>query len=151
MEQLVRDMLRDGVIHPSTSPFSSLVLLVRKKDGTWHFCVDYLALNAVTVRDRFLFPTINELYCAQFFCKLNLLSNYHQIWVGMKDIEKTAFHTHEGHYEFLVMPFGLPNTPSTFQATMNDVFCLYLCHFMLVFFNDILVYSPYWDAHLEQL
>lgn len=144
-------MLRDGVIHPSTSPFSSLVLLVRKKDGTWHFCVDYRALNAVTVRDRFLIPTINELYCAQFFCKLNLLSNYHQIWVRMKDIEKTAFHTHEGHYEFLVMPFGLPNTPSTFQATMNDVFCLYSCHFMLVFFNDILVYSSYWDAHLEQL
>jgi hypothetical protein len=155
IEKKFHEFLEASVIRPSTNPYSSHVVMVLKKEGTWCMCPNFRTLNKLTIKEKSPIPIIDdlldELSGVQHFSKLYLRYGYHQICIKEEYIPKTSFQTHEGHYEFLVMPFGLCNAPSTFQSLMNHVLCPFLRHFFLVFFDDILIYSKTWTSHLSHV
>lgn len=149
-------MLQQGIIQKSSSAFASPVLLVKKKDNSWRFCVDYRQLNAITAKGKYPVPIIEELLYeltgAIYFTTLDLWSGFHQICMKSGDEYKTAFQTHFGHFEFRVMSFGLTGAPGTFQDAMNATLGPYLWKFVLVFFfYDILIYSRSLEEHLNHL
>jgi hypothetical protein len=146
----LQELLDKGFIRPSNSPWGAPVLFVKKKDGTFCLCIDYRQLNKVIVKNMYPLPRIDDLFDqlkgARVFSKIDLRSGYHQLRIKEQDIQKTAFRTRYGHYEFLVMPFGLTNAPTMFMDLMNRVFRPYLDQYVVVFIDDILVYS---NSHLE--
>jgi hypothetical protein len=155
IEQQVKYMLQAGLIQHSNSPFSSLVLLVKKKDKSHHFCVDYIHLNAITVKGTYpvhvIDEFVDELKRASWFSSLDLCSGFHQIPMDPADCFKTTFQTHNDYYEFRVMSFGLTGAPHSFQKAMNFTLAPLLRQCVLAFFDDILVYSQSYADHLVHL
>ncbi|KAL0551321.1 hypothetical protein IC582_010407 [Cucumis melo] len=151
----LQELVDKGYIRPSVSPWGAPILFVKKKDGTLRLCIDYRQLNKVMVRNKYPLLHIDDLIVqlrgATMFCKIDLRSGYHQLKVRESDIPKTAFRTRYGHYEFLVMPFGLANTHAVFMDLMNRIFHQYLDQFYEVFIDDILVYLIDRKAHEEHL
>jgi hypothetical protein len=151
----LQGLLDKGYIHLSISPWGCSTLFVKKKDKELHLCVNYRPLNAVTIKNKFPLPRINilfdQLVGAQVFSKIDLRSGYHQIKIRAEDIPKTAFTTRYGLFEYLVMSFGLTNASAHFMYLMNYVFMPELDKFVMVFIDDILIYSRSMEEHEEHL
>ncbi|GJS55749.1 putative reverse transcriptase domain-containing protein [Tanacetum coccineum] len=151
----LQELSDKGFIRPSSSPWGALVLFVKKKDGSFWMCIDYRELNKLTVKNRYPLPRIDDLFDqfqgSSVYSKIDLRSGYHQLRVRDEDIPNTAFRTRYGHYEFHVMPFGLINTPAVFMDLMNRVSKPYLDKFVIVFIDEILIYSKSKEEHAKHL
>ncbi|GJX25672.1 putative nucleotidyltransferase, ribonuclease H [Tanacetum coccineum] len=151
----LQELTDRGFIRPSTSPWGAPVLFVKKKDGSFRMCIDYRELNKLTIKNRYPLPRIDDLFDqlqgSSVYSKIDLRSGYHQLRVRERDIPKTAFRTRYGHYEFQVMPFGLTNAPAVFMDLMNRVCKPYLDKFVIVFIDDILIYSRNEEEHASHL
>jgi hypothetical protein len=155
LKKQIDELSEKGYIRPSTLPWAAPVLFVEKKDGTRRMCIDYRALNEVTIKNKYLLPRIedlfNQLRGASVFSKIDLRSGYHQLRIRPSDIPKTTFITKYGLYEFTVMSFGLTNALAFFMNLMNSVFMDYLDKFVVVFIDDILIYSQSEEEHADHL
>lgn len=143
--------VKKGHVRPSKSPYGAPVIFVKKKDGSLRLCVDYRALNNATVKNKYPLPRMDELFDrvqgAKYFSRIDLISGFYQIRVAEADVEKTAFRTRYGHYEYMVLPMGLTNAPATFMHLMNETFRDYLDDFVLCFLDDVLIYSDTLEEH----
>ncbi|GKB69516.1 putative nucleotidyltransferase, ribonuclease H [Tanacetum coccineum] len=155
LSEQLKELSDKGFIRPSSSPWGAPVLFVKKKDGSFRMCIDYRELNKLTVKNRYPLPRIDDLFDqlqgSSVYSKIDLRSGYHQLRVREEDIPKTAFRTRYGHYEFQVMPFGLTNAPAVFMDLMNRVCKPYLDKFVIVFIDDILIYSKNKEEHEKYL
>ena len=155
LKRQLTDLLDRGLIRPSTSPFGAPILFVRKKDGKLRLCVDYRALNLISVKNSYPLPRVDNmldrLHGSSIFSKIDLRQGYHQIRVAADDIPKTAFRTRYGHFEFTVVPFGLTNAPATFQRLMHEIFRQHLDTFVIIYLDDILIFSKSAEEHQRHL
>jgi hypothetical protein len=151
----LKELLKKGYIHPSMSSLGAPVLFVKKKDGAMRLCIDFKQLNKVTVKNKYPLPKIDDLFDqlkdAKVFSKIDLRTRYHQVRIKDEDISKTSFRIRYGHYEFIVVSFGLSNVSAVFMCLMNGVFRNYLDKFVIVFLDNILVYSKTKEEHEQYL
>jgi hypothetical protein len=155
LKMQLNELLKKGYIHPSVSPWGAPILFVKKKEETLRLCIDFKKLNKVTIKNKYPSPRIDDLFDqlkgARIFLKIELRSGYHQVRIKEEDLIKTTFRKRYGHYEFTVVPFGLSNSPINFMCLMNGVFREYLDKFVILFLDDILVYSKSEEEHEKHL
>jgi DNA replication protein DnaC len=155
LKKQIKELLEKGFIRPSSSPWGAPVIFVKKKDGTQRMCVDYRSLNDATIKNKYPLPRIDDLFDqmrgAKVFSKIDLRYGYHQMRIKLSNIPKTAFTTRYGLYEYTIMSFGLTNAPAYFMYLMNKVFMEHLDKFVVVFIDDILIYSKNEEEHEEHL
>jgi len=155
LKKQIEELMEKQFIRPNTSPWGAPVLLVKKKDGSLRLCVDYRQLNKMTIKNKYPLPRIDDLmdqlHGSSVFSKIDLRSGYHQILVKADDVQKTAFRSRYGHYEYVVMPFGMTNAPAVFMDYMNRIFRPFLDKFVVVFIDDILIYSRTQEEHTPEV
>jgi len=155
LKKQLKQLLEHGLIRPSVSPYGSPIIFVKKKDGRLRLCVDYRALNNITVKNKYSLPRVDDLldrlHGAVIFSKIDLVSGYHQVRLREADIHKSAFRTRYGHYEYTVLPFGMCNAPATFMRLMHEVLMDELDDFVIVYLDDILIFSKSEEDHLKHV